>query len=93
MPCDNCNKLQVKIDALLTVNTEWVKRCEKLENVESLPGSWRDATLEVLELRKRLESWQQEYYFLVETSQGYKRRIKELEAEVDELDTRIGNMT
>ena len=47
----------------------------------------------VAALQKKVESWKQEYYFLVDISQGYKRRIEELEAEVDELNGRIGNMT
>lgn len=33
MSCDKCNRLQAKIDALLIVNTEWVKRCEKYESI------------------------------------------------------------
>ena len=64
---------------------------------EKMPASLRDAWQEVEELRKSKAAWVEAYNKLSKDFESYKIRkdeeARELEAEIDKLNERIGNMT
>lgn len=64
---------------------------------EKMPASLRDAWQEVLELTQSRDSWIESFNKLAAEFERHKIRsgeeIRELEAKIDMLNARIGNMT